>query len=102
MDCKFVVGQKVTLIKPIEITVPELMPFTVAIPQVGEVYTVRSIFVNYGCVGICLVEIVCKILPIGFEPGWWHVYFRPAYDLTVFHQILAGAPVKTPKVPAKV
>jgi hypothetical protein len=68
--------------------------------RVGEIYTIRDVYVDpiSGDVGIHLAEIINPLHPCGIEYGFYAKRFRPVVsrktDISIFHAILNGAPVK--------
>ncbi len=73
-------------------------------PEVGEIYTVRDVFIASDTkeLGLRLHEIRCGIADTGVESGFNAVYFRPIVktDISIFEKMLVPAPKKKARTDA--
>lgn len=94
----FRVGQKVVCVDACFVEVPN-------IPTLGAVYTIREIFVNFGCpirggCGVYVEEITNPIHQIsGMEYGFYSFHFRPIVERKTSIEIFT-AMLKPTKVDA--
>ncbi len=89
MECKFYIGQRVTLREPYS-DLRENITF----PIFGEIYRIREIFMDTvrDRVGVTLEEIrhAPQDLADGYrEPGFYYAIFRPVTDISIFTKMLA-------------
>ena len=86
MECKFVVGQKVTPVRDMlwgfQSTLGMIM--MTHQPVAGEVYVVSGFDDRFAEIGLYLQEFAPVQLPNGQrEPGYYYGYFRPVDDLEI-------------------
>lgn len=102
MECTFVAGQKVVLVRDFDANVRvEASKDGVILPELGTIYTVREIGAVGDMVIIWLVEIVnekrfyfefFQTLEQGFDPTRFRPVVSRPTDISVFRAMLGKAP----------
>jgi hypothetical protein len=88
----FYVGQEVVCVSADYWFPDETHP---VLPESGQIYRIRSTFVDHGIVGLRLEEIECGIGIDGTEDGFQAKYFKPIAktDISIFTAMLSPTKV---------